>query len=215
MKQFAFAGVIALLSVTSLQAQGYGYAGGYAPGGGDYGAGTAWAGNGLGFINNRPSPFGLAPQGFLGLGFRMFAGIHQHGPLVNYGPYEGYYPFEPYGPWTKNIEYTGPMDAPRRRPAPEWNAHYGLLRPGELLGRERVHRLETRRYALDTYINVCSRINPFGHRHAGGCSTCGGARAGITGGASTLAAEVGAINPGLAAAPADAVRMVGLDMRDR
>ncbi len=40
--------------------------------------------------------------------FRLFAGIHQHGPLYNYGPYAGYYPFAPYGPWDSNLNYTGP-----------------------------------------------------------------------------------------------------------
>jgi len=40
--------------------------------------------------------------------FRLFAGIHHHGPLYNYGPYAGYYPFAPYGPWDSNLNYTGP-----------------------------------------------------------------------------------------------------------
>jgi len=40
--------------------------------------------------------------------FRLFGGMHQHGPLYNYGPYSGYYPFAPYGPWDSNLNYTGP-----------------------------------------------------------------------------------------------------------
>ena len=40
--------------------------------------------------------------------FRIFGGMHQHGPLYNYGPYAGYYPFAPYGPWDSNLNYTGP-----------------------------------------------------------------------------------------------------------
>ncbi|MCI0701867.1 MAG: hypothetical protein L0241_12365 [Planctomycetia bacterium] len=37
--------------------------------------------------------------------FKLFSGIHQHGPLFNYGPYYGYYPFKPYGPWDEYLRY--------------------------------------------------------------------------------------------------------------
>jgi hypothetical protein len=163
MKRMLIASVFALLVAGSASAQGI-----IPPPGmvGDFGPGTIYTSPGLGFINKRPAPFGHPPYGTWGLGFRMFAGIHQHGPLVNYGPYEGYYPFEPYGPWTSNLEYTGPMIAPG---AWGWNADYGLLRGGRARGVVR----GTGSYALSTLRNIAQRINPFARfRGTVGCTTC-------------------------------------------
>jgi len=57
-------------------------------------------------LTSSEAPAQCSPLG--GPCFRLFAGIHQHGPLYNYGPYAGYYPFAPYGPWDSNLNYTGP-----------------------------------------------------------------------------------------------------------
>jgi len=164
MKRILFASFLALLitsEATPANAQEYGY-------------GTAFAGPGLGFINKTPSPFGCSPFGFQGLGFRMFAGIHQHGPLMNYGPYEGYYPFEPYGPWTSNLEYTGPMNRPLHFPglwgAGGGNAEYGFIGQGRLRGRSS----GIGSYALSTFQNIKQRLNPFGRFRHGSSGTCGG-----------------------------------------
>lgn len=184
MKRIGLAGLMALSIASTAQAQGVGpgcaggFGGGFASGGyaagGNFASGNAMAGPGIGFINKRPSPFGVAPFGFLGLGLRMYSGIHQHGPLVNYGPYSGYYPFEPYGPWTSNLEYTGPTDVPNRIPP----LRAGVIRPVREL-RER-GAFEHQRYALDTFRNVGVRVNPFRNRFAG-CTSCGDAAA-IAGG---------------------------------
>jgi hypothetical protein len=176
MKRIVLAGLFSLVAAAASQAQGVIPPAGYGGGAGSWGPGTAWASDGLGFINKRPGFFGTAPYGFMGFGLRMYPGIHQHGPLVNYGPYTGYYPFEPYGPWTENLQYTGPMTAPfADRWNSAWTPTYGRL---GLVGNGPVAGLG--RYALQTLRNVGQRINPFGHRRGhgsgsleGGCSTCG------------------------------------------
>ena len=104
--------------------------------------------------------------------FRIFGGMHQHGPLYNYGPYAGYYPFAPYGPWDSNLNYTGP------RPGDQAACGRGGCGRGGLGG------------------NGCGAggcgAGGFGglfSRGDSGCSTCGG---GVGGGLSGLGAYAGA-----------------------
>lgn len=158
------AGPVALASAAPVQAQGC------ATGGC---GGPAYFGGRPGF---QVPPFGC-PFGFC---FKLFPGMHQHGPLVNYGPYEGYYPFEPYGPWTSDLRYTGPL-----RPATGWGSggnsvatgwapalqglfDRGYLRRGVNAGGCGAGDECGRAYALSTFRNVAARLNP---RHRFGCGT--------------------------------------------
>jgi hypothetical protein len=118
-------------------------------------------------------PFGC-PFGFC---FRLFPGLHQHGPLVNYGPYSGYYPFEPYGPWTSDLRYngpTGPQGGTGLHGGIRGLFHHGYLRRGAgecgSCGRPKAS-CGCGQYALATLRNVGARLNPF---HRFGCGTgCG------------------------------------------
>jgi hypothetical protein len=110
-------------------------------------------------------PFG-SPGGF---SFRLFPGLHQHGPLVNYGPYSGYYPFEPYGPWTSDLRYTGPTGATGS--AFGFGGHLSQLFHRGYFRRGAADCGSCGQYALTTLRNVASRLNP---RHRFGCGTgCG------------------------------------------
>lgn len=144
---------VALASAAPVQAQG-------CPGGG-CGSAAAYFGGRPGF---QVPPFGC-PFGFC---FKLFPGMHQHGPLVNYGPYEGYYPFAPYGPWTSDLRYTGPTGPAGSvgtgwAPALQGLFHRGYFRRGgdgcSTCGGQ---------YALSTLRNVAARLNPF---HRFGCGT--------------------------------------------
>ena len=95
----------------------------------------------------RSNPFGCGL-----FCFRMYAGLHQEGPLVNYGPYSGYYPFEPYGPWTSDLRYNPPQMACN---------HCG---GGHGFGLGWGH------YAVSTLKNVFHRVNPLANRCGGGLS---------------------------------------------
>jgi len=116
--------------------------------------------------------FGVPPFGCpFGFCFRLFPGLHQHGPLVNYGPYEGYYPFEPYGPWTSDLRYNGPTGPAggglgvNTGWAPWVQGLRGrFARGGGAAGGG---------YALTTLRNVGARLNPF-HREGGCGDSCGG-----------------------------------------
>lgn len=114
----------------------------------------------------RPG-FGVPPFGCpFGFCFRLFPGLHQHGPLVNYGPYSGYYPFEPYGPWTSDLRYNGPAGpqvGTGLAPHLKGLFHHGYLRRGISSDCNSCGR-----YALATFHNVGARLNPF---HRFGCGT--------------------------------------------
>jgi hypothetical protein len=151
---------VALASAEPAQAQGCASCGT----GGIGGGGAPFARAGF-----QVPPFGC-PFGFC---FRLFPGMHQHGPLVNYGPYSGYYPFEPYGPWTSNLRYTGPT-GPQTANDTGWAPrlaglfHHGYLRRG---ADDCASCGSHGRYALTTLQNVKSRLHP---SHRFGCGTgCG------------------------------------------
>ena len=133
--------------------------------------------------------------------FRIFSGLHHHGPLYNYGPYAGYYPFAPYGPWDSNLNYTGPYPGQQAACGRGGCGHGGCGAGGGSaggcgtgglsgLGHGLFAGLHSRggdsscstcgggglaAYSAATFKNVFHRSHPLSHRGkiATGCSACG------------------------------------------
>lgn len=117
---------------------------------------------------------------------RMFAGIHQHGPLFNYGPYYGYYPFTPYGPWDPYLRYDPFFYGD---PYANWHAQ-GQGGTGNMYGWAHKHGngggLFHKQGCASCGFSHASWLNGgwfrghswlqggLGHGHKSGCSSCGG-----------------------------------------
>lgn len=141
---------------------------------------------GLGLVGQNNSHMGCG-----GFCFRLFGGIHQHGPLYNYGPYVGYYPFAPYGPWDANLNYVGPYPP---QAGCGWlglcgkggcgrdgcgSGHSGRGSHEGLFGRRGndgsdCNDWDSRRYSRSIWNNVNTRVQPLSHWGKGKKSCEGG-----------------------------------------
>lgn len=117
--------------------------------------------------NDGPCTFGLGCGGHC---LRLFPRIHQHGPLFNYGPYYGYPPFEPYGYWNSYLQYTGPVPDPVYGYGTGGGNYYGWRNGGNphTFGGGFPHPVRGGAGLLHGGGGIIH-----GHKHGGGCSTCG------------------------------------------